>query len=238
MWAEIDALPASTDPEVALGEGAELIFPEHGSNEASFIPDKSRVDLEAVSDVVVRGRYVNQRMAVVPMEPDSCAAAPADDGRITVWPSTQMPHMLSGQLAGALGWKRRDLHIITPQVGGGFGGKAGVHPEYVVVTKAARALNRPIVWVPSRSEDMRSLPHSRGQVQYAELGCKARRNVHRLAGAADRRRRRLSGHRRVPARGYEAHVARHLQVPRHPVRRRRRRHQHHAHGRLPRRRAT
>jgi carbon-monoxide dehydrogenase large subunit len=173
VWADIDVLPSSTDPEVALAEGAELIFPEHGSNEASFIPDASRVDLEAVSDVVVRGRYVNSRMAVVPMEPDSCAAAPADDGRITVWPSTQMPHMLSGQLAGALGWKRRDLHIITPQVGGGFGGKAGVHPEYVVVTKAARALNRPIVWVPSRSEDMRSLPHSRGQVQYAELGCKA-----------------------------------------------------------------
>jgi CO/xanthine dehydrogenase Mo-binding subunit len=138
-----------------------------------FIPDESRVDLDAVSDVVVRGRYVNSRMAVVPMEPDSCAAAPADDGRITVWPSTQMPHMLRGQLAGALGWKSRELHIVTPQVGGGFGGKAGVHPEYVVVTKAARALNRPVVWVPSRSEDMRSLPHSRGQVQYAELGCKA-----------------------------------------------------------------
>jgi carbon-monoxide dehydrogenase large subunit len=72
----------------------------------------------------------------------------------------------------ALGWDRADVHVVTPQVGGGFGGKAGLHPEYTVVVKAARDLGRPVVWVPSRSEDMRALPHSRGQIQYAELGCR------------------------------------------------------------------
>ena len=172
IWADIDPLPVVIDPEAALADGAELLFPAHGSNQAMIIPDKARIDLETKSDVVVRGRYLNQRVAVAPMEPDCCAAAPASDGRITVWPSTQMPHALHGQLANALGWKKEDIHIVTPQVGGGFGGKAGIHHEYTVVTKAARVLNRPVVWVPTRSEDMRTLPHSRGQIQYAELGCR------------------------------------------------------------------
>ncbi len=172
VWAEIDALPAVVDAEAALAPGAELIFPEHGSNEALVIPDDTGLDLEAVSDVVVRGRYVNQRVAVAPMEPDCCAAAPAADGRLTVWPSTQMPHMLQGQLAKALGLEPAQVHIVTPQVGGGFGGKAGLHHEYAVVAKAALTLGRPVVWFPSRSEDMKALPHSRGQIQYTELGCR------------------------------------------------------------------
>ena len=172
IWAEIDPLPAIVDAEDALAAGAELIFPAHGSNQALVIFDRHPLDLEAVSDVIVRGRYVNQRLAVAPMEPDCCAAAPSEDGRVTVWPSTQMPHALHGQLAKALGWATSDIHIITPQVGGGFGGKAGLHHEYTVVTKAAKDLQRPVVWIPTRTEDMRTLPHSRGQIQYAELGLK------------------------------------------------------------------
>ncbi len=172
VWADIDPLPAVIDPEAALLPGSELLFPEHGSNEAMLLVDRVRVDPAAGADVVIRGRYLNQRMAVVPMEPDSCAAAPGPDGRIVVWPSTQMPHLLHGQLVAALGWEPEDVHVITPQVGGGFGGKAGLHPEYAVVTKAARELGRPVVWSPTRTRDMTALPHSRGQVQYVELGCR------------------------------------------------------------------
>jgi aerobic carbon-monoxide dehydrogenase large subunit len=172
VWAEIDPMPALVDPEQALAPEAQLLFPEHGNNVALQLLDRNRVDLESTSDRVVRGRYVNQRMAVAPMEVDCCAAAPdRETGRIRVWPSTQMPHALHGQLAEVLGWPREDLHITTPRVGGGFGGKAGIHHEYTVVVKAARELDRPVVWLPSRSEDMRALTHSRGQIQYAELGC-------------------------------------------------------------------
>lgn len=172
VWAEIEELPALVDPERAFDPDAPVLFPEHGSNEATASTDADTVDLEGMSDVVVRGRYLNQRMAVAPMEPDSCAAAPGDDGRLVVWASTQMPHALHAQIAAALGLSRRDVHVITPRVGGGFGGKAGIHPEYTVVAKAARVLQRPVVWVPPRSDDMKALPHSRGQVQYAELGCR------------------------------------------------------------------
>ena len=76
VWAEIDPLPVVVDPEEALLPGAEVIFPVHGDNVAMSLTDRHVVDLEAMSDLVVRGRYVNQRMAVAPMEVDCCAAAP------------------------------------------------------------------------------------------------------------------------------------------------------------------
>lgn len=173
VWADYDPLPASIDPADALADGAEVLFPAHGSNEAI-----SSFDAVAVEDpddpdvVVVRGTYLNQRVAVVPMEPNGCVAIPGDDGRLTFYASTQMPHGLAGQVAGALGMERSDVHVITPQVGGGFGGKAGVCAEYTAVAGAARQLGRPVMWHAARSEDMVSLPHSRGQVQYAELVCR------------------------------------------------------------------
>jgi carbon-monoxide dehydrogenase large subunit len=170
VWAEIDPLPVYVDAEDALAAGTEEIFPGHGSNEAMVIVDKPRTDL-SVADVVVRGRYVNQRMAVVPMEPDCCAAEVDDTGRLTFWASTQMPHGLHGQLAAALSMEPAEIRVVTPQVGGGFGGKAGIHAEYTVVAAATRRTGRPVVWVPPRSDDMKALPHSRGQIQYAELGC-------------------------------------------------------------------
>jgi aerobic carbon-monoxide dehydrogenase large subunit len=169
IWADIDPLPAYVGAEDALAVDAEVIFPDHGSNQAMVIVDKPRTDL-SVAEVVVRGRYVNQRMAVVPMEPDCCAAE-IGDGRLTFWASTQMPHGLHGQLAAALGMEPTEIRVVTPQVGGGFGGKAGIHAEYTVVAAATRRTGRPVVWVPPRSDDMKALPHSRGQIQYAELGC-------------------------------------------------------------------
>jgi carbon-monoxide dehydrogenase large subunit len=171
VWADIDPLPAVVDAEAALADGAEVLFPDHGSNQALVITEPVAVDLESVSHRVVRGRYVNQRMAVVPMEPDCCAATVDDDGRLVLWASTQMPHLLRDQVASVLGLARDRVRVITPQVGGGFGGKAGLHAEYGVVAVGAQRLGRPVVWVPTRSDDMKALPHSRGQVQYVELGC-------------------------------------------------------------------
>jgi aerobic carbon-monoxide dehydrogenase large subunit len=170
IWADIDTLPAAVNPEAALGPEAPVIFPEIGTNQALLSLDPP-VDLEAISAHVVRGRFENQRLAVVAMEPDCCAASPLPDGRLLMSASTQMPHVLHTQLAEALQIPANEIHVVTPQVGGGFGGKAGLHPEYAIVAAGARALNRPVVWVPTRSEDMKAMPHSRGQVQYVELGC-------------------------------------------------------------------
>ena len=171
--ADFEPLEATMDAEDALRADATVIFPEHGSNQALVVTDAEALDLESISDVVVRGRYVNQRIAVVPMEPNGCAAIPGDDGRMTFYASTQMPHGLHAQLVRAIKIDKDKLRVIAPQVGGGFGGKAGICGEYSAVAAAARHLDRPVTWIPTRSEDMVSLPHSRGQVQYAEVGCLA-----------------------------------------------------------------
>ena len=171
VWADIDPIPAVTDPEDALTDGAPVLFPDHGSNLAVAESPDAPLHLEAVSDVVVRGRYVNQRVAVAPMEPHGCAAAPAPDGRTTVWVANQMPHYVHASIAAATGLDRSQIHLVTPQVGGGFGGKAGMQHEYTVVVVAARRLDRAVVWIPTRSEDLIAKDHSRGQIQYAELGC-------------------------------------------------------------------
>ena len=177
MWADYDTdADPLVDPLDAIDAGATAIFAEHGSNQALVSIDRDAVDLEAAAGPgghIVRGRYVNQRMAVVPMEPNGCVAVPEPDGRLTFYASTQMPHGLADQLAGALAIERDAVRVVTPQVGGGFGGKAGICPEYSAVAGAARSLGRPVTWVPTRSEDLVSLPHSRAQVQHAELAVDA-----------------------------------------------------------------
>lgn len=172
VWADIDPLPAVTDPEEALAEGAPLLFPDHGSNLAVVESPDAPLDLEAMSDVVVRGRYVNQRVAVAPIEPHGVAAAPAPDGRTTVWTANQFPHYVHAAIAAATGIDKDQIHLVTPQVGGGFGGKAGLQHEYTVVVLASRRLDRAVTWIPTRSEDLMAKDHSRGQVQYAEVGCR------------------------------------------------------------------
>ena len=169
---DYEPLPAVVDPEAALADGAPVLFPAHGDNVALTVAEPTDGDPLAGATHVVRGRYENQRMAVVPMEPHGVAAEPADDGRLTVYGSTQMPHLLRQLLARALGVDIGQVRIVTPHVGGGFGGKAGLYPEQLVVAAAALRTGRPVVWVGTRSDDMVALAHSRAQVQYVELGCR------------------------------------------------------------------
>lgn len=174
VWAEIDPLPVVMDMEAALASDAPLVVAEHGSNRALTTVGDTRIDdetLDADGIHVTRGRYVNQRMAVAPMEP-SCCAAEIDpgSGRLTMWVANQMPHVVKTALANVLGIEPDDVRVVTPQVGGGFGGKAGLSHEYTAIAAAARLVGRPVVWVPPRSDDMKTALQGRGQVQYAELG--------------------------------------------------------------------
>lgn len=177
VWAEIEPLPISLDMELAFDDDAQIVFPDHGSNRAmTTVGDTLVTDdrLEADGVHVTRGRYVNQRMAVAPMEPNCCAAeVDPDSGRLTLWVANQMPHLVRTQLCQALGMDPADVRVASPQVGGGFGGKAGLYHEYTAVAAAAKIVGRPVVWVPPRSEDMKSTLHGRGQIQYAELGVRS-----------------------------------------------------------------
>jgi carbon-monoxide dehydrogenase large subunit len=169
---DYEVLPASVTAEEALESDAMPLFEVRSDNVAMFSTDPVHDDLFGDADVIVRGRYVNQRIAVAPMEPHGAASEVDADGRLVVYGSSQMPHVLHNLMARALGVDKSRIRVITPLVGGGFGGKAGIYPEQVVVAAVAQRLQRPVLWAATRSEDMLALSHSRGQIQYVELGCK------------------------------------------------------------------
>ncbi len=166
------ALDAVVHPADAVAPDAPLLFADRPDNVALSTTDTVASGLFDDADVVVRARLVNQRIAVAPLEPHAVAADVQADGRLVVYGSTQMPHLLQQLLAGSLAMPADQVRVVTPPVGGGFGGKAGLYPEQVVVAALAQRHGGPVQWVATRSEDMLCLSHSRAQVQYAELGCR------------------------------------------------------------------
>ena len=173
VFADIEPLPAVTDLEAALADGAPLLFEEHGSN---FIAGAGTGEVEGIfddADVVVSGTFKNQRLAGVPMEPNACVAVPGEPaGGVTVWMSNQTPHGARDALASDLGLDVDDVRVVCPRVGGGFGSKATAYPEFTLAAKAAMVLGQPVRWTETRSENMLSMVHGRSQVQHVELGLK------------------------------------------------------------------
>ncbi|MFI5055766.1 MAG: xanthine dehydrogenase family protein molybdopterin-binding subunit [Actinomycetota bacterium] len=171
IWADVEPLPVVIDAESATATDAPLLFPETGTNVATRFEHHWDDDVLGGAEVIVRSRFVNQRVAPVPMEMNGIAVVPDGDG-YTVWVSSQVPFDVRGDLVDVLDVSRAKLRVIAPDVGGGFGAKIPTYPEYVVVAKAAAELRRPVRWFESRSESMVSLTHGRAQVQWVELGAR------------------------------------------------------------------
>ncbi len=169
---DYEPLPTVIDPERAMEAGAPLLFPKHGSN-ASLESEFGDSDPLAGAEVVARGRFVNQRLAPVPMETNAALAVPdAESGGLTMWVSCQAPHYLRSGLAEPLGLQESQLRIIAPAVGGGFGAKIEVSPEHILVGALALHLGRPVRWMETRSESMTAMVHGRAQIQHVEIGAK------------------------------------------------------------------
>lgn len=168
---DYEPLPSATDLEAALAQDAELQYPELGTN--LVIGNRTAVQQDPLegADAVVRARLVNQRVAVMPMEGNAIAVEPAGDAEhdLVIHVSTQMPHGFQEMVADEFGIPKDRVRVISPHVGGGFGGKAGLIAEHTIVIGAARALGRPVAWVETRSENLQGM-HGRGQVGYYELG--------------------------------------------------------------------
>ncbi len=170
---DYEPLDAAVDMEQALADGAPVQFDELGTNLVAGTRDPDSPDPLAGAATVVRACLENQRVAVVPMECDAMTAVPGDDGDghdLTVYVSTQMPHGFAKQIARNLDLDVASVRVIAPHVGGAFGAKAGMGAEHAVVIAAARRLGRPVRWVQTRSDNMMSMPHGRGQVQWVEMG--------------------------------------------------------------------
>ena len=150
---DYEPLPVVIDPVEAAGDDALLLFPEAGTNVAVQIPFEAgnKPPGDGVSVTAVIG---NHRMAAAPMEGASIIAVPGEGGAMTAHVSTQMPHALRDLCAQFLGMDPADLRIITPAVGGGFGSKTPVEPDYVAIMAAARRIGRPVRWVQGRAENL------------------------------------------------------------------------------------
>src|SRR6266581_2348705 len=168
---EYEPLPAVLDAVDAAGAGAPRLFPDHDSNVAITLDGGSEGAL-ADAEVVVRGRFVNQRLAPTPMEGNAILALPEPDGGLTVWVSTQAPFWLRKALAAALRMDEKRVRVIAPAVGGAFGAKIFPCAEHVVAAALALRLQRPVRWVETRSENMVVMTHGRAQVQDVELGAR------------------------------------------------------------------
>ena len=168
---DTETLPVAVDPLAALEPDAVLLFPALGTNVVlDAAPTESGV-LEG-ADVVVRGRFVNQRVAAAPIETNSVLAIPGPDGGLDCVVSTQAPFAVRHGVAAALGIDPATVRVRTVAVGGGFGAKGGVYPEHVVVAALASRLGRPVRHVESRSENLVAMSQGRGQVQDVALGAR------------------------------------------------------------------
>ncbi|TML32099.1 MAG: xanthine dehydrogenase family protein molybdopterin-binding subunit [Actinobacteria bacterium] len=176
---DYEPLPAVVDLEAALAEGAPLVHADQGSNRAyTWIFDSAQAgtggDADAAladAEVVIRRRYRQQRLIPAFMEPRSVVVDPTGE-QLTVWSSTQIPHILRFFMALILGIPEHKVRVIAPDVGGGFGGKLQVVAEEFIAFLAAQRTGKPVKYTESRSESLMSAHHGRDQIQYAELGAR------------------------------------------------------------------
>jgi carbon-monoxide dehydrogenase large subunit len=166
---DYDPLDAVASIDVALTDKT-LLFPEHGSNLVQV--HGSEFDEHAFDgcEVVVTQTIVNQRVAPAPLEVRGAAFAWGEDGRLTAWLSTQNAQISRSSIASGLGVPPERVRVITPDVGGGFGAKIGTDPESTVLGWASRRAGRPIRWTETRSENLTSMTHGRGQQNTITIG--------------------------------------------------------------------
>jgi carbon-monoxide dehydrogenase large subunit len=158
--------------EAALADGADLVHESAGTNHC-YTKHYVCGDYEkavAASDVVVKRRFVNQRLIPSPMETRAVVASPmGTSGELTIWSATQIPHVLRVVMALSTGIPENKLRVIAPDVGGGFGGKLQFYREEILATVIANRLGRPVKWSESRSENMVAMHHGRDQIQFIEM---------------------------------------------------------------------
>lgn len=177
VWVEYEELPHVVDLEAATSPGAPVLCEEAPDNVAAEvrIGDAGKAAAAfAQAAHVVQLTIVNQRVAAVSIEPRSVLAWVAEDGRLTLRMSSQMPSGVRNSLANdILGIGREKVRVTVGDVGGGFGMKTGIYPEDAAVAWAAWTLKQPVKWIADRSEEFLSSAHGRDQRAEAELALAA-----------------------------------------------------------------
>jgi carbon-monoxide dehydrogenase large subunit len=168
---DVDYEPMSVVTDITESARDEVVlFPEVGTNTAVHRPLEA-TDLFASCEVTTSGSVISPRLAACPLEPRATAARAEEDGRITVWLSTQTPHQDKMGLSMLLGLEADQVRVVAPDVGGGFGGK-GLSVEDVLIAYLARETGRPLRWTETRSENLVAMHHGRAQRIDFEIGGK------------------------------------------------------------------
>jgi carbon-monoxide dehydrogenase large subunit len=170
---DYESMPAVTDLEAALEDGAPLVHEDFGTNKGFTWVLAAVGDVEktfADAPVVIRERYRHPRIIPNAMEPRGVLVEPAPAmGEYTMWSSTQIPHVAKVTLSMVTGISESRLRVIAPEVGGGFGSKLDIYAEEALCLVLARRLRRPVKWVEERSEGYLATIHGRGVIQDMEL---------------------------------------------------------------------
>ncbi|ORE92869.1 aldehyde oxidase [Stappia sp. 22II-S9-Z10] len=168
---EWNATDSVTDAAEALKDGAPLVWPEHGSNRAFKYGVGNKDATEAAfakAATVAKVELRNNRLVTNFMETRG-ALGEYKDGRYTLTAGTQGGHGMRGVLAEILKEDEKNIRVVTPDVGGGFGTKIFVYPEYPAVMAAAKLLGRPVKWISTRQEAFQSDSQGRDNVTVAEM---------------------------------------------------------------------
>jgi carbon-monoxide dehydrogenase large subunit len=172
-----EPLEVVVDAEEAVKQGAPQL---HEVAEGNVVMDWHCGDAEATekaladAEVVVEQRLVNQRLLPTPMDVRGAAATyEAATGEYTVWMTSQCPHIMRLLMtAFVFGIPETKIRCVTPRIGGGFGTKIYLYPEYVLMAALAEKLGRPVKWVESRRENYVATTHGRDHVTYLRVGAK------------------------------------------------------------------
>ncbi|MFV2001214.1 MAG: xanthine dehydrogenase family protein molybdopterin-binding subunit [Acidimicrobiia bacterium] len=160
-WVEIDELPPVTRADDALADDV-LLFPAAETNVVATTRLEHGDEPETRPAVSVTVVSDSQRLVPTSIEPLAILAEPTEDG-IHVWCGHQAPHRLRGQLARFLGMPAEAIRVTAPDVGGAFGMKGMLFPEYLVVTRLASMLGRKVAWIATRRENSFAGTHGRSQ---------------------------------------------------------------------------
>jgi carbon-monoxide dehydrogenase large subunit len=174
---EYDVLPVVVDAKKATEAGAPQIHANAPNNVVMEweCGDAAAVDKAfAEAEVTVKQPLLNQRLIPTPMEPRGCAAMYLPHtGEYTVWMTSQAPHVMRLLMtAFVFGIPETKMRVISPQVGGGFGAKIFLYPEYCLMAALAKKTGRPVKWAETRSENYRSTTHGRDHITELEIAAK------------------------------------------------------------------
>ena len=170
---DLDPLVPLVDPLDALARDAPLLHEGRPNVYVESRVEGGDVDAAfAAAAVVVEAELRHGRSTALPLEPRGIVAEPDGDG-VVVRATTQGPHKLRIALAATLGLEAEHVRIVCTSVGGGFGQKAHVYPEELVVAWLARRLGRPVKWVEDRSENLVAASHARDQLLFVRAAAAA-----------------------------------------------------------------